>query len=67
MALVREQIPLGSRVIFVCDAFEAITEDRPYRVVVSDEEALLEVLGGAGTQFDPEVVDALVEVRAALI
>jgi diguanylate cyclase (GGDEF)-like protein len=65
--LLREQIPLGSRVIFVCDAFEAMTENRPYRVAVSDEEALLEVLVGAGTQFDPDVVNALVEVQAALI
>ncbi|MDX6581014.1 MAG: hypothetical protein QOI10_198 [Solirubrobacterales bacterium] len=63
--LLGEEIPFGSRVIFVCDAFEAMTEDRPYRVAVSDEVALLEILIGAGTQFDPDVVDALVEVQAS--
>jgi HD-GYP domain-containing protein (c-di-GMP phosphodiesterase class II) len=53
-------IPLGSRVIFVCDAFDAMVSDRPYRSAMPVEEALAELRSGAGTQFDPDVVDALV-------
>jgi putative nucleotidyltransferase with HDIG domain len=53
-------IPLGSRVIFVCDAFDAMVSDRPYRSAMPVEEALAELRTGAGAQFDPDVVDALV-------
>jgi diguanylate cyclase (GGDEF)-like protein len=50
-------IPLGSRIVFVCDAFDAIISDRPYARSRSDEEALAELRHGSGTQFDPDVVD----------
>ena len=53
-------IPLGSRVIFACDAYDAMVSDRPYRAAMSLDEALGELRAGAGSQFDPEVVDALV-------
>ncbi len=53
-----EAIPLGSRIIFVCDAFDAMTEDRAYQPARSREEALRELRSGAGSQFDPQVVEA---------
>ncbi len=55
------EIPLGSRVILVCDAFNAMTEGRPYRAAVSRERALEELRDGAGSQFDPELVRTFVE------
>jgi putative nucleotidyltransferase with HDIG domain len=58
--LAGEAIPLGSRVIFACDAYDAMVSDRPYRDALSLREALAELRAGAGTQFDPAVVHALV-------
>jgi diguanylate cyclase (GGDEF)-like protein len=61
--LAGEQIPLGARVIFACDAFEAMTSgERPYRRPVSNELALEELRRCAGTQFDPRVVEIVSEV-----
>jgi diguanylate cyclase (GGDEF)-like protein len=57
--LAAEQIPLGARIIAVCDAFDAITADRPYRPARGEHEALAELRRCAGEQFDPEVVAAL--------
>jgi diguanylate cyclase (GGDEF)-like protein/putative nucleotidyltransferase with HDIG domain len=56
--LAGEQIPIGARVIAVCDAYEAIVSDRPYRAARSPEEALAELRRCAGEQFDPAVVAA---------
>ena len=53
-------IPLGARVICVCDAFDAMVSNRPYRAAISVSDALAELRTGAGSQFDPAVVDALV-------
>jgi HD-GYP domain-containing protein (c-di-GMP phosphodiesterase class II) len=55
-----DEIPLGSRVIFACDAFDAMVSDRPYRSAMSLRAAVVELRAGAGSQFDPDVVDALV-------
>ncbi len=55
-----EDIPLGSRIICACDAFHAMTSDRPYRAAMPLSEALAELGRHAGTQFDPRVVEALV-------
>jgi putative nucleotidyltransferase with HDIG domain len=55
-----EEIPLGARVIFACDAFDAMVSDRPYRGAMSIRAAVAELRAGAGTQFDPDVVTALV-------
>jgi diguanylate cyclase (GGDEF)-like protein len=52
-------IPLGARIIFVADAFDAMTSDRVYRPRRSDGEALEELYRCSGTQFDPTLVDAL--------
>jgi hypothetical protein len=56
------RIPLASRIICACDAYAAMTADRPYRDAMDDDEALAEICSKAGTQFDPAVVDALAEV-----
>ena len=56
--LAGEQIPLGARIISVCDAFDAMVSDRPYRGGRSTAEALAELRAHAGTQFDPAVVEA---------
>ena len=56
-------IPLGARIVAVCDAFQAMVSDRPYRDVVPADAALREIERCAGAQFDPAVVEAL----AALI
>jgi GAF domain-containing protein len=60
--LAGEEIPLGSRVILACDAYDAMTSDRPYRSAMSDGEARAELRRFAGTQFDPTVVDTLMDV-----
>ena len=54
-------IPLGARIVFACDAFDAMTSPRPYRPTLSVAEALEEVRAGAGTQFDPVVAAALMK------
>ena len=56
------EIPLASRIVLVCDAFHAMTSDRPYRKAMSIEDARLELSRHAGTQFDPTVVGALLHV-----
>ncbi len=56
--LAGNDIPLGARVIAVCDAYDAMTTDRPYRTAMSTEVAIAELQRTAGTQFDPKVVDA---------
>ena len=56
--LTLEQIPICSRIIAVVDAFDAMTNDRPYRLATTTAAALAELRRHAGTQFDPAVVDA---------
>jgi two-component system, cell cycle response regulator len=58
------EIPLGARVVAVCDAFDAMTSERPYRQPVAEEEAIAELRRCAGTQFDPMVVEAFCRVMA---
>jgi HD-GYP domain-containing protein (c-di-GMP phosphodiesterase class II) len=60
--LKRSQIPLESRILFVADAFEAMTSDRPYQAGMPVEEALAELRACAGTQFDARVVTVLSEL-----
>ena len=60
--LAGEEIPLASRIVFACDAFNAMTSDRPYRRAMSNNEALLELRDNSGTQFDPQVITALASV-----
>lgn len=56
------EIPLASRIVLVCDAFHAMTSDRPYRAAMGMEDARLELSRNAGSQFDPTVVGALLHV-----
>jgi HD-GYP domain-containing protein (c-di-GMP phosphodiesterase class II) len=51
------EIPLGARIVAVCNAFEAMTTDRPYRRALAERDARAELRANAGSQFDPEVVD----------
>jgi HD-GYP domain-containing protein (c-di-GMP phosphodiesterase class II) len=51
-----EAIPLGARIINVCDAYDAMTSDRPYRKALSHEDAIAEIRAKTGTQFDPTIV-----------
>ncbi|MCD6253719.1 MAG: transporter substrate-binding domain-containing protein [Thermotogae bacterium] len=57
-----EEIPLESRILAVVDAFDAMTSDRPYRKALSMEMAIEELRRCKGTQFDPVVVDAFIEM-----
>jgi diguanylate cyclase (GGDEF)-like protein len=60
-----DEIPLASRIIAACDAYKAMTSDRPYAVAVPTEEALAELRRCAGSHFDPRVVEVLcAEVEA---
>lgn len=61
------RIPRASRIIAVCDAYGAMTCDRPYRAALHPDEALEEIRAGAGSQFDPDVVRAFVEALAAAV
>ena len=54
-----EEIPLGARIVSVCDSFDAMVADRPYRKALPAEVAMAELERCAGTQFDPAVVGAL--------
>ena len=57
-----EEIPLIARIIFACDAFSAMTTDRPYRKGRSTAGAIAELRRHTATQFDPTVVAALVAI-----
>lgn len=63
--LAREEIPLGARVIAACDAFHAMTSDRPYRAAMGATDAVEELRRNAGTQFDPAVIETLVDLLGA--
>ena len=58
--IAREEIPIGARIILACDAYHAMVSDRPYRKGMPHHAAMKELTDNAGTQFDPDVVEALV-------
>ena len=60
-ALKGEKIPLLSRIIAVVDAYDAMTQDRPYRRSMTREAALAEIMSNAGTQFDPTIAQIFVK------
>ncbi|MDP2166721.1 MAG: DUF4388 domain-containing protein [Thermodesulfovibrionales bacterium] len=62
LGLKGRQISLGARIIGIADSFYAMTTDRPYRMAVSRDEAVKEILKKAGSQFDPEVVEVFLGV-----
>src|SRR3954469_8576769 len=57
-----EEIPLAARIVFACDAYSAMTTDRPYRRAMSAEAAIEELRANSGTQFEPKVVEAVTNV-----
>jgi diguanylate cyclase (GGDEF)-like protein len=57
-----DEIPLGARIVSVCDAYEAMTADRSYRQAMGHENACQELWRSAGSQFDPSVVEAFLSV-----
>jgi diguanylate cyclase (GGDEF)-like protein len=60
--LAGDEIPLESRIVLACDAFHAMTTDRPYRRALGADEARRRLVEASGSQFDPQVVDALLRV-----
>ena len=64
--LAGEDIPLGARIVAVCDSFDAMTTDRPYRKGMSADEACDELISCAGSQFDPACAALLVDVIAKM-
>ena len=60
--LAGEQIPIAARIVFACDAYNAMTTDRPYRAAMPHEAAVAELRANTGTQFDPKIVTALIKV-----
>ncbi|MGN6362284.1 MAG: HD-GYP domain-containing protein, partial [Thermomicrobiales bacterium] len=60
LGLAAETIPLGARILAICDAYDTMVGDRPYRRGLGHDEAILRLLASAGTQFDPALVDQFV-------
>jgi putative nucleotidyltransferase with HDIG domain len=60
--LAGDAIPVASRIVFVCDAYHAMTSDRPYRRAMSADQAREEIARSAGTQFCPAAAAALLDV-----
>jgi HD-GYP domain-containing protein (c-di-GMP phosphodiesterase class II) len=60
--LVEKNIPLGARIVTVCDSFDAMVSDRPYRAGLPVSEAVEEILRCSGTQFDPMCATSLATV-----
>lgn len=60
--LKKEQIPLGARIIAIVDAYEAMVQGRPYRTALSVDESLNQLRLNRGTQFDPHIVDAFLNL-----
>jgi two-component system cell cycle response regulator len=58
-------IPLGSRIVSIADAYDAMIQDRPYKRAIGHDEALFELRRHSGTQFDPELVDVFIRLFSA--
>ena len=57
-----EEIPIAARIFAIADYFDAMTSDRPYRAAMPLERAVEEIRAGAGTQFDPAVAGAFLDL-----
>ena len=60
--LAGEAIPIGARILNICDAYDTMSSDRPYRTALGHDEAVRRLRDGAGTQFDADLVDVFVEL-----
>ena len=60
--LVGDENPIAARIVFACDAYNAMTTDRPYREAMPREAAIAELQSNTGTQFDPRIISALMKV-----
>ncbi len=60
--LIENMIPLESRIIGICDAFDAMTNDRPYRKALSQVDAIEELKRNAGSQFDPDIARLFIQI-----
>ncbi|RJQ46432.1 MAG: metal-dependent phosphohydrolase, partial [Gaiellales bacterium] len=56
-----EEIPVLARIVGIIDSYRAMVSDRPYRQALTQAEAIAELRKGAGTQFDPEMVELFIE------
>lgn len=63
-ALRREEIPLAARILRVADSYVALTEARPFRAALSNDEARVALADGAGIEFDPAVVNVLLSLES---
>lgn len=59
--LCEERIPLGARIIAVCDSIDAMQSDRPYRKLISDFECRQEIIKNKGIMYDPSIVECIIE------
>lgn len=59
--LCKERIPLGARIIAVCDSIDAMQSDRPYRKLISDFECRQEIIKNKGIMYDPSIVECIIE------
>lgn len=62
--LTGEEIPIAARIVAVVDSFDAMTHDRPYRAAISTEDALSEIARCSGSQFDPRIVNAFLNLHS---
>ncbi len=62
LSLKKDEIPIMARIISVVDAFDAMTNERPYHGAVDFKDAMVEIIGCKGTQFDPKIVDTFVNI-----
>ena len=66
LGLKGEDIPLKARIIAIVDAYDALTQERPYRKPRGHQQALAEIEAAAGTQFDPKLVDIYLQLMRAV-
>ncbi|WP_160691740.1 HD-GYP domain-containing protein [Clostridium sp. C2-6-12] len=59
--LKNEEIPIGSRIIALCDSIDAMRSNRPYRKIVSNNECYMEIIKNKGIMYDPEITDCLID------